>query len=274
MRLWPFGRKDGPERATDRQIRNFLQGKMYPTQGPLADIRPGWAGGDYLRLCGSGYMALLRVDGTNLMSLDNGILLQDDEEEHWRHRITRLAAEVGAQVIPVSLQAFRKLHGRYPKLVHRKWNEAVFTTWHDGEQLYWLSGYDTQEHPPLYFLCGLPHPVSSVEEARRALKPASVVAAEAAGRKVLRQGDLFAIETDFTEADVHRMGKVSMQKPLYGTAHYATWVCELPDGVMLASDAIVHKPQFRDPDHKVLELGGRWWVVARNTVPVRAPVAA
>lgn len=71
----------------------------------------------------------------------------------------------------------------------------------------YLSGFDTNENPALYFLCELPRGApSDVEGARLALAPAAVHAAIARGRVVERQGDVFFVDTDLTRAELEARG--------------------------------------------------------------------
>lgn len=79
-------------------------------------------------------------------------------------------------------------------------------------EAYFLSGYDTQERgrygEGLYFLAQLPEgwePVT-VAQAFEALKPAEVLAAENAGIGVVRQGDVYAIESHLRPATLKAMG--------------------------------------------------------------------
>lgn len=79
-------------------------------------------------------------------------------------------------------------------------------------EAYFLSGYDTQERgrygEGLYFLAQLPEgwePVT-VAQAFEALKPAEVLSAEAAGIPVVRQGDVYAIESRLRPATLKAMG--------------------------------------------------------------------
>ncbi len=157
--------------------------------------------------------------------------------------------------------------------------ESVFAL----DDRYYLSGYDTQESTPLYFLCRLPGAVETIDAARESLKPASVKAALAAGIEVVRQGDIFAIKSDLSFTQLQEMGArrqpVGDNTPIYGTAHTAPELLRLPGGVMLAKGYLAHRPsilgQSRSADHSPRPLGGElpagdggWWRLTRNTVPV------
>jgi hypothetical protein len=170
-------------------------------------------------------------------------------------------------------------------LVHRDGMESVFTAVDTARKMHWyLSGYDQQESPPLYFLTELPKAVPTVAAARQALKPPSVVAAEAEGLEVIRQGDMFAIPTKMTRTDILALGADILEyqedtrgapsgRRLYGTAHTATKVATLPDGVHFAKGKLLHRPylirEARRADHSDRELPGRfWYVITKNTTPI------
>lgn len=91
--------------------------------------------------------------------------------------------------------------------------QSVFRAAYTGanRKRYWanfLSGVDNTPHGSGYFLVQLPKnaDVSSVASAIESLKPAVVVTAESYGLDVKRQGDLFAIPTDYSIRDLRRMG--------------------------------------------------------------------
>lgn len=68
-----------------------------------------------------------------------------------------------------------------------------------------LSSFDTNESPPLYFLAELPARgagCDTVDAALDRLAPRAVHAARARGLDVPRQGDVFFIETQLTDADL------------------------------------------------------------------------
>lgn len=81
--------------------------------------------------------------------------------------------------------------------VGRHWlGDAVFAARSHGQakRVKWLSSFDRNEPRPLYFLCQLPPTrATTYEEAIEALKPDTVLMAEAMGRAVERQGDIFAV---------------------------------------------------------------------------------
>lgn len=71
-----------------------------------------------------------------------------------------------------------------------------------------LSGFDHGEPHLAYFFCELPKcDVSSVDEAYEALKPDTVKLAESMGRRVKRQGDIFAVETTETTRSLKERAK-------------------------------------------------------------------
>ena len=140
---------------------------------------------------------------------------------------------------------------------------------------YFLSGFDMQEARPLYFFCELPrgvHP-ATVAEAYEALKPATVKTAEALGRTVKRQGDIFAVELASTDKRKLRRDGARFVKrgQLLGTNHEASEVAYMPDGTTLARGILWHTPpSWRRPDHKRVTVGKAWHVIVKNTVPLAA----
>lgn len=71
-----------------------------------------------------------------------------------------------------------------------------------------VSSFDMNERAPLYFLATLPRTsrARTVADAIEDLAPPAVHAALARGAEVLRQGDIFAIPTNLTDADLVDMG--------------------------------------------------------------------
>lgn len=176
-------------------------------------------------------------------------------------------------VIPVSYNALYRLSEMTSettlRLVDRIGLECVFTTTSDR---YYISGYDRNETPPLYFLARLPGPVKSCAEAIESLKPQSVKLAEAQGLEVLRQGDMFAIATPYTAEDLLKMDAIFPFMPgrLYGTAHIATNAARLPDGTMFGQSSIIHAPTGtrRADHHPLIFPDDKWYLIVKNTVPV------
>lgn len=71
----------------------------------------------------------------------------------------------------------------------------------------YLSSFDTNEVPSLYFLAQVPRGAGdSVESALESLAPRAVHAAMARGREVRRQGDIFLIDTNLTREDLAARG--------------------------------------------------------------------
>jgi hypothetical protein len=70
-----------------------------------------------------------------------------------------------------------------------------------------LSAFDRNEPAPLYFLATLPtrSTARTVDVALEDLAPAAVHAAYARGRDVVRQGDIFGIATNLSDADIEAM---------------------------------------------------------------------
>lgn len=139
---------------------------------------------------------------------------------------------------------------------------------------YFLSGFDHNESRALYFFCELPagvHP-TTVDEAYECLKPDVVKTAEANGRSVERQGDIFAIEvTTANKKDLRKAGaRFEKRGYLLDTNHTATEVAYMPNGVTLVRGTMTHAPEFRAADHSRVKLGdGKTWHIAiKNTVPI------
>lgn len=145
-----------------------------------------------------------------------------------------------------------------------------------------LSSFDYQEATPLYFLCELPAHArpSTVQEAIDALRPPEVVAAEARGLKVTRQGDLFAIPVRLNRRQIRRMltrrpnpiGKPSPHfergMRVLGTNHTVTEGAVCKGGAVLGRGVMRHEPGRRaDHARKRMGDGRTWHLLVRNTVP-------
>ena len=152
-----------------------------------------------------------------------------------------------------------------------------------------LSSFDMQETPPLYFLAQLPDQGTALNftDALDLLAPPIVHEARKDGKFVFRQGDVFFVETDWTFEKLHEqeaviysgMGRgVHSERPaegrnIYQTGHLAERVAVLPNGVTLAFGQVTHFPAINDPvrvipDHRPLTLtSGKWFLCIRNTVP-------
>jgi hypothetical protein len=280
--------------------------------------------GDNMTLCYTqgGYHLIIGWGKAFALNLDIAAMFNNQTLIAYRQEILGIADRLGVPLIPVGELALHRASGQGElghtlDLVHRQCSgdvlEAVFTLVKDDKKRFYLSGYDTQESPPrvgdfrspgLYFLCRLPHPVDTVNEAREALKPESVKRAEAQGIEVRRQGDLFAIKSELTRADIEAQGGVFREYSgpdtvgttevsritwdgsvvtyqailppqanpgLYGTAHICITSAQLPNGVWVGSGGMVHDPHLlgesRNPDHSPLELDDGWWLITPNTVP-------
>lgn len=163
---------------------------------------------------------------------------------------------------------------RWTSQVHRL-GESVIRAKVQGRRYraYFLSGFDVQESRPLYFFCELPRGAkpATVAEAYEALKPATVKTAEAMGRPVTRQGDIFAVGMNgTTKRQLRREGaRFERRGQLLGTNHVATEVARMPDGTTLARGTLWHAPpSWRRPDHKRQTMGKAWHVIVKNTVPL------
>lgn len=191
-------------------------------------------------------------------------------------------------------QAVVKLpNGRYQWHTVTHWlGDSVFTAMRsDGDIGWYISSFDRQESPPLYFLSRLPRESYTIADALEALKPESVATAEMLGRSVSRQGDMFAIPMDVTRRGLQRLGAQFVRRAvsidvdgrrevsarsLLGTAHTASEVATLPDGAQFARGCLYHYPEivgqwWRTGDHARRRMGDgkQWHLIARNAVPVQ-----
>lgn len=145
--------------------------------------------------------------------------------------------------------------------------------WSKRRTAYFISGFDHNETRPSYFFCELPAGVTptTLDEAYEALKPDTVKLAEAMGRDVFRQGDIFAIPVArLTKRELRKQGADFQKRgQLLGTNHEATEVAYLPN-LTLARGVLWHSPQWRVPDHKRVRLADGWHIVVKNTVPLSA----
>lgn len=155
-----------------------------------------------------------------------------------------------------------------------------------------LSAFDQGEGwGRLYFLAQLPADAAdvwSVESALQALKPEEVEKAEADGTGVRRQGDMFFVPMEITDEFLGRLGvEIQVRNPrrvktgngafqmvglnrLWGTAHTAEFLAELPTGELLAKGTVEHRPEgMRAAEHRPLALMDQWHQVVRNTVPLQ-----
>lgn len=87
--------------------------------------------------------------------------------------------------------------------VHRLGSAVFWAVGPDGQRHRWISSFDQNENPPMYFLAQLPDRggIRYVTHAIRLLAPKIVQKAREDGRRVFRQGDIFTIETDMKDED-------------------------------------------------------------------------
>lgn len=188
-------------------------------------------------------------------------------------------------------QAVRLVNGAYRWYDARHWlGDSVFTAVRKHRREYFISSFDHQESPPLYFLSQLPEPAETLDHALELLAPPSVKMARDLGKEVIRQGDLFAIPMDVDTRELTAQGARYKQRrvimraggvegnrrvvatSLWGTAHTATEVATMPDGRQFARGTLYHDPAIigerRPADHRRRPLGKQWHLIARNTVPI------
>jgi len=218
-----------------------------------------------------------RIDRESIIPLD---IQPEGYEETTHHAATE-------EQVPQSYRwnARQLPDGPWEWTTYRHWLgasvfQAAYTS-HVGEDwqpvtrtAYFLSAFDEQEPRPLYFLCELPAGAApgTVAEALQALKPAEVLAAEAAGLTVTRQGDVFAVPLDLTTRQVP--GKTERGGYLLNLGHKATEVRVADDGTTYARGILRHSPvQYgRAPEHQRRPMGDRkrWHLIVKNTVPLDA----
>lgn len=187
---------------------------------------------------------------------------------------------------------------------YRRWTDERGYYKRANRTAYFLSGFDHQESRPLYFFCELapadPKP-ETIADAYQDLKPDAVKIAEAMGRQITRQGDIFAIETKMDRRTLRKMGatfakrdgkiegekyatenyrgepitarrnvRIAPPAILLGTNHRATESATLPDGTTFARGILWHRPEDRDADHRRQKMadGKTWHLVVKNTVPI------
>jgi hypothetical protein len=175
-----------------------------------------------------GHLPLLVYGGdVAVLNLDLAFEIGDAAVRGLRAIVVDTLTERSIDFLPLSMNALRgglmlnSIEALASAFVARDGLQCVFTV----NGAHYISGFDANEDPPLYFLARLPHPVDSYTEAIESLKPGSVKEAEAQGLQVLRQGDMFAIPTDFTTDKLKFMGaafsmEVTRELP---TSPFLTW---------------------------------------------------
>lgn len=157
--------------------------------------------------------------------------------------------------------------------------------WVGGKRwAYFVTSFDYDEPGPLWFMSELPRGVKprTVAEAIDALKPERVRNAEEAGIPVIRQGDVFVVQTPgMTEKILLKAGgELVVHNSIAGSwgrpgkhgryindSHTATRVIRMPDGTVYVQGIMRHRPEFRPADHVARELWDRktWGRVSLNT---------
>lgn len=147
-------------------------------------------------------------DDIPLINLDMAHDIRDAVTRRLRDPIVAALEERGIPFMPVSLNAYQ--HVARPGgsaatvVVDRDGLQCVFRV----ADRFYVSGFDVNETPPLYFLARLPGPAATYADAIESLKPASVKLAESQGVAVLRQGDMFAIPTGLDSDALGSLGAV------------------------------------------------------------------
>ncbi len=140
---------------------------------------------------------------------------------------------------------------------------------------YFLSAFDENEPGFLYFLAQLPDGAepATVADAFEALKPQQVKEYERARLPfgpVLRQGDVFAIPTDYQTRELP--GPSKRDEHVLNVSHKATEIRIDGMGRTFARGFLRHRPveTWRNPEHRRVQLGDRkqWYELVKNTVPM------
>jgi hypothetical protein len=214
----------------------------------------------------------------------------DYDGQGWH--VYRRSALEGSQNIPVPGPAYEAPldivsvniepgpDGRYHWSEQRHWlGESVFRAsytryagrdrgYETRKHAYFLSAFDTNEARPLYFLAELPRGArpQTVAEAREALKPPQVLAAEAQGISVMRQGDVFAIpRPDLVTRDLP--GPSQRGALVLKVNHKVTEMRVTPDGRTFARGTLRHAR--RPAEHAAIQLGDSrtWHELCPKTLP-------
>ena len=180
-----------------------------------------------------------------------------------------------------------KENGWFSSEFHHRLGASVFSAVDGtGSRHRFLSAFDVQEQPPLYFLAQLPDEGRVLDHAQALdlLAPPIVHQARKDGKLVFRQGDVFFVQTELTIRELRqqkaklysgsrRDGGPTLGRNIYLTGHIATRVAVLPNGVTFAQGVVSHFPAINDPtrtnpDHRPLTLyGDHFYLCLRNTVP-------
>lgn len=111
---------------------------------------------------------------------------------------------------------FRSGEVRFTERVHNLGSSVFSAIGPDGERHRYISAFDTQESTPMYFLAQLPDQgeCANYGDAINLLAPPIVHQARKEGKRVYRQGDIFAIETNLTVADLREQKAEILQRSL------------------------------------------------------------
>lgn len=213
------------------------------------------------------------------------------------HRVTRFVQSATEQGGTVGRVTYRE---------HRL-GASVFWAEADNGRHRYISAFDMQENPPMYFLAQLPDgpEVTDYDTAIQALAPPMVHHAASTGRETQRHGDIFLVRTNETDDGLRGRGKIYERRStgmrvlvrggagggsrwtalppsvkhnrrvrIFDTGHTADRVCKTTDGCTFVQGLVRHEPHLvpgeedRRPDHADLRLSrGVWYLCVRNTVP-------
>jgi hypothetical protein len=105
---------------------------------------------------------------------------------------------------------------RWVENIHHLGASVFYAKDESGSTRRFVSGFDSNEPRPLYYLAQLPNKgrITTYEEALDALMPPLVKQARDNGVPVLRQGDVFAIETDRTDEWVYSNARTRVRREI------------------------------------------------------------
>lgn len=144
----------------------------------------------------------------------------------------------------------------------------------DGSR-YFLCGLDESS----YFVAALPGRPRNIADAYDSLKPPEVLQAEKEGKRVLRQGEWFFVDTDLTDEELCNTYKCSMSlfkrrqrltslpaREGQNNRHVTTCPFGMPS-TGYATGYVYHRDSTYGSstgEHRKLELGNTWWRFYRN----------
>ena len=144
--------------------------------------------------------------------IDNGaetVALQWHTDRHWLGDSLFTASRVSSHRVPCPNHVATLANSAWCETCGRQLDRDGFLTRETRKRSRFVSSFDYNEPRELYFLASLPRTsrARTVDMAIDDLAPRAVHAAYARGLAVKRQGDIFAIPTPLTTADVYAHAK-------------------------------------------------------------------